>query len=381
MQGLAMRSNSWTVRVSNGIWVILGSLCGNAVADHPTLGLQQEGAGPTTTLTAMTLSRGTFLFGVESQYLSNNELSDIELGLHADDNVHSVESVSNVSLNFAYGLSDRMTLGLNLPYLRRSGLREAAHDHEEPHHDEEHEAGEDHDSVDESHESDATEHEEDFPEIVDLGDSSGLGDLTLYSQYRLTGDHTANVSALLGIKAPTGKTNEINNLGQRFETEHQPGTGSWDALAGLTLTRQWAKTSLDSNILYSIAGDGSQQTNIGDVFNYNLALSRRFAMTGNHQNGGATSSPHELSNVANSWDLAVELNGEWRDMVSIAGERQVNTGGNLVYLASSLRFNNPNGWSAYVSIGLPVIENLNGVQSDPGFRLFVGISTSLGSSH
>jgi hypothetical protein len=254
-------------------------------------------------------------------------------------------------------------------------LREAAHDHEEPDHDEEHDAGVDHDSFDESHELDAEEHDEDFPEIVDLGDSNGLGDLTLYGQYRLIGDRTASVSALLGIKAPTGKTNVNNNLGQRFETEHQPGSGSWDALAGLAATQQWSKTSLDGNILYSIAGDGSQSTNIGDVFNYNLALSRRFTMTGKRKSGAGASSQ---SNVTNSWDLALELNGEWRDMVSISGEQQHNTGGNVVYLASSLRFNSRNRWSAYASVSAPVIENLNGVQSDPDFRLFVGISTSLG---
>jgi hypothetical protein len=360
--------------------VISFCINGNAIADHPTLGLQQEGAGPTTTLTATTLPKGAFLFGIESQYLSNNELSDFELGLNADNAVHSVESVSNVSLNFAYGVSNRMTLGFNLPHLRRSGLREAAHDHEEPHHDEEHDAAVDHDSSDESHELDATEHDENFPEIVDLGDSSGLGDLTLYGQYRLTGDHTASVSALLGIKAPTGKTNVNNNLGQRFETEHQPGTGSWDALAGLAATRQWSKSSLDSNMLYSFAGDGSQNTNIGDVFNYNLALSRRFTMTGN-QHDEASASSRSNSKVTNSWDLALELNGEWRDMVSISGEQQDNTGGNVVYLASSLRFNSRNGWSAYASVGAPVVENLNGVQSDPSFRLFVGVSTSLGMSH
>jgi hypothetical protein len=100
-------------------------------------------------------------------------------------------------------------------------------------------------------------------------------------------------------------------------------------------------------------------------------------MKGDH-NSGASASSH--SNVTNSWDLALELNGEWRDMVSISGEQQHNTGGNVVYLASSLRFNSRNRWSAYASVSAPVIENLNGVQSDPDFRLFVGISTSLGSS-
>jgi len=72
------------------------------------------------------------------------------------------------------------------------------------------------------------------------------------------------------------------------------------------------------------------------------------------------------------------LNGEWRDYVSVAGQRQDHTGGNLIYLAPSVRFNSGNGWAAYASLGVPVVRDLNGIQSDPKFRLFVGINTAFG---
>ena len=102
-----------------------------AAADHPTLGLQQDGAGSITTLTAVTLPKGAMTVGFESQYLSNNEISDFDLAHFAEEGeqVHSVEDVSNFSLNTAFGFTDRLTIGLNLPYVTRAGIREGAHQH------------------------------------------------------------------------------------------------------------------------------------------------------------------------------------------------------------------------------------------------------------
>jgi len=347
-----------------------------AVADHPTLGLQQDGAGSTTTLTALTLPQGAMTIGFESQYLSNNEISDFDLAHLAEDGeqVHSVEDVSNFSLNTAFGLTDRLTIGLNLPYVTRSGIREGPHQHEEEPGHTEQDVHADEDLLADSDHSAA-----EAPEIRHLGSSSGIGDLTLYSQYRFLGDDDSNVhvSALMGVKTPTGKTDVLNDEGHRFEAEHQPGSGSWDWLAGMAATRQWSKINLDSNVLYAFAGDGSQFSNLGDVFNYNIALSYRFTHDSKHGHGAAS---HHHDAPENSWDIAVELNGEWRDYVTVGDIRQTHTGGNLVYIAPSVRFNNRNGWTAYASLGVPVIENLNGVQSDPKFRLFVGISSGLGNA-
>lgn len=344
------------------------------LADHPTLGLQQDGAGAITTLTALTLPKGVSVIGFESQTLSNNEIGDIDLVYFAeqDENVHSVASVNNFSLNAAIGLTDNLTVGANLPYVIRSGIREGAH-----HHDEEPEQS-DHDPHDDEP-IDADHAAEEALGVSYLGDSRGVGDLTLYGQYRFVGsrDSRLHASALFGIKTPTGRTDVIGNEGDRFEAEHQPGSGSWDLLTGAALTSRWSKVSLDSNVLYSFAGDGSQQSNLGDVFNYNVALSYRLEHEEDHGHGAAH---HSHATVLNSWDLAIEINGEWRDYVTVAGTRQTHTGGNLVYVAPSVRFNSSRGWAAYASLGVPVLEDLNGIQSDPKFRLFIGINSVFGNA-
>ena len=345
-------------------------------ADHPTLGLQQDGAGAITTLTAMTLPDGASVVGFEVQHVLNNKIDDIDLEYFAEngEQVHSVAGMSNLSLNVAYGLTDNLTIGANLPHVTRLDIREGVHHHEEEATQSEHD---EHTEVD--HLSTDSEFAAEVPEVQYLGDASGIGDLTLYSQYRFLGDSDSDslthASVMLGIKTPTGKTDLINNGGHRFEAEHQPGSGSWDLLAGLAFTRQWSQVSLDSNVLYAAAGDGSQDSNLGDVFNYNVALSYRLGPTDSHDHRAAK---HEHADSPNSWDIAVELNGEWRDYVSVAGQRQAHTGGNLVYLAPSVRFNSSNGWVTYASLGVPVKRDLNGIQSDPKLRLFIGVSTALG---
>ncbi len=344
-----------------------------SLADHPTLGLQQEAAGSITTLSAITLPKGSGTLGFESQFIANDEISDADLSHYAesDEEVHSTDGVYNISLNAAYGASDNLTLGLNLPYVSRINIREGAHHAAE-------EAEHPHEA--EEAESHAAEHgAAEANEIEVLGDSSGIGDLTLYGQYRFFGqlDSDFHAAALFGVKAPTGKTDISTVDGHLFESEHQPGSGSWDVLTGLIVTRQWSRLTLDSNILYAFANDGSQDTNQGDIFNYNFALSYRLQSVPTHSHHGAHS-----DSAANRgfWDFAVELNGEWRDQVIVGGKRKQHTGGNIIYVAPSVRYGRDNGFSAYLSVGLPAVKSLNGIQSEPSMRVFAGISFGISGS-
>ncbi len=51
-----------------------------------------------------------------------------------------------------------------------------------------------------------------------------------------------------------------------------------------------------------------------------------------------------------------------------------NTGGNLVFLSGGARLAWGHGWAATVSVGAPVLEDLNGIQSEPVMRLLFGAS-------
>ena len=74
-----------------------------------------------------------------------------------------------------------------------------------------------------------------------------------------------------------------------------------------------------------------------------------------------------------AWDVILELNGEWHDKVNIDDEDELNTGGNLIQVAPGIRYTADSGWAAAISAGFPVIENLNGHQSKPGWRAIANI--------
>lgn len=336
-----------------------------SLADHPTLGLQQEAAGSITTLSAITLPKGSGTLGFESQFIANDEISDADLSDYAesDEEVHSTDAVYNISLNAAFGATDNLTLGLNFPYVSRINIREGA----------------DHAAEEVEHPHAADHGAAGANEVAVLGDSSGIGDATLYGQYRFLGylDSDFHASALFGVKTPTGKTDVRTIDGQLFESEHQPGSGSWDVLTGLIVTRQWSRLTLDSNILYAFANDGSQDTNQGDIFNYNFALSYRLQSVPAHSHHGAH---RDAAAKRGFWDVAIEINGEWRDQVIVGAERKRHTGGNIVYVAPSVRYGRDNGFSAYLSVGLPALKSLNGIQSEPSMRVFAGISFGISGS-
>ncbi len=109
------------------------------------------------------------------------------------------------------------------------------------------------------------------------GDSSGFGDVTFLGQWRFLNNTATRTEAafLFGVKAPTGATNRLDAQGLLFETEFQPGSGSWDFLLGAAFTQRFGAWSFDANVLGIIAGRGAQDTNLGGRLLYNAAVSYR----------------------------------------------------------------------------------------------------------
>jgi len=183
-------------------------LCTGALAwaDHPSVGFGSGLAGPITTIPATALPEGRGSLGIRAEYLRLRPFSDAELERLAGEGVevHSTKDLLSTFLSAAYGLTDRLTLAVHLPYVRRRGIREG-------------------------------HPEEGAPEVHARGDVQGFGDLTLLGQYRWTGEERARFHAalLLGLKLPVERTRARDPQGERLEAEHQPDSGSWDPLLGL----------------------------------------------------------------------------------------------------------------------------------------------------
>ena len=317
-------------------------LSGRTMADHASPFFETGIAGAIMTASGSTLPKSKFVFVPRVQFIDNDELSDetLETAGALDEEVHSVASLLRASANLAYGISNDLTVGLSLPYVKRSNIREAHHD-----------MG--------------------MGEVEVAGDSKGLGDMAVFSQYRFYHNESNDIAAIVGLKTPTGDTDVRENDGALFELELQPGSGSWDPFIGIALNRNWDRFGFSSNVLYRFVTEGKQDTNLGDIFNYNVAgVYRVFSPAMGHEHHSHTPD----SGIVDYIDLILELNGDYRQHVKISGVADANTGGNTIYIAPGIRVGLGHSWSVFASGGIPIVKDLNGIQSEPEYRVVTGIS-------
>ena len=324
------------------VGVLIAGSCGIARADHPTIGFGAGIAGPAITIPAATLPKASGAVTLRVEYVKFRTFSDAELTQFAGQNIeaHSVNYLVTPSVGAGYGFTDDLTIGLRLPYVLRTDIREG--------------------------------HNEGNEVVIDThGDSNGVGDLTVLGQYRFLNNmpNSLECALLVGIKIPTGATGVKDRNGELFETEHQPGSGSWEPLLGMAASKRVGAISFDANLLYTFATRGAQRTNLGDRLHYNLATSYRLGNEKSHHHSHETAGHQHLA-----WDLMFEVNGEWQMKQDIANVVDENSGGSLVYLSPGVRLCGDSGWAATLSVGVPVIEDRNGVQHETDVRMVFGLS-------
>ena len=358
-----------------------------AEAHHPGGGGNTGSGGPINTISADTLDEGLMAASVRYEFIRLGQLSDAELLAAASrgNHAHSIGSIDSVSLSAAYGITNDLTVSVRLPGVRRSDIREPGEDMLSGGH-----MG----SLNASDMSSLMSP----TGVNNRGNSAGFGDVTMLGQYRFHNNSQAGTSAavLFGFKAPTGSTSQRDSAGQLFEAEFQPGSGSWDGLFGAAFTKRIGRWSFDVSGLYWLVTNGTQDTNLGDRFLFGTAVSYRLVgATGsskelelheycmqprnqlqehclyhaNHDHSDMMKTPYTL-------DLVLELNGEWHDKQRIAGIPDPNSGGTTVYLSPGVRVG-VDRFSGFVSVGVPVVNQHNGIQSKPDFRVLTGIGARL----
>jgi hypothetical protein len=345
------------------------------MAHHPGGAGNVGGAGPIVTISAATLAEGQTAVAVMFEMTRIGAFSDGQLTSFASRHVHahSMDAILAPSVAVAYGITNDVMVSARLPYILRTDIREGHHHH--------------------VHGGGA------INEAIARGDAEGVGDLAALLHWRLVNDREAGTQwALLGgLKAPTGAKDRRDRGGELFELEFQPGSGSWDYMAGLAVSqRLGARLSLHANVLYSLVGTGDQQTNLGDRFQYNMAAAYRvtgavggytalpYRLGGpgelmHHEAGGSLKDDHDHPETEKraglSFDVVLELNGEWHARQTIAGVTDPNSGGSVVYLAPGVRLSGDR-WSTFLSVGVPVVNHLYGVQAEPDWRLVSGVAVS-----
>lgn len=274
-------------------------------------------------------------------YTRPDQRSDSELKALSSEGVdaHNTRYDLNASAGAAYGMTHRLTVSFELPFVRHEDIRVA-----EPN-----------------------------GSIEDLGSVAGIGDLNLLAKYRITAGETAGVAIIGGIKIPSGSTHQRDRFGERLETEHQPGTGSWDSIFGASAGAKVGAVGLAASAIYQLAGEGAQQTRLGNRLQGGVAISHHFgpAEEEHHDHEDAD---HELARPhANSWDAVVELAGEWEGRQRIGGVVEQDSGGKWAWVAPGVTFNASSGWSASAAFAIPIVQRIRASHPNNASRFLVSL--------
>jgi Putative MetA-pathway of phenol degradation len=323
-----------------------------ALADH--MGPSGSGSGDgMSVFTPDTLDEGHWSAGFRLTYTRPEQRSDAELEALAAQHIHAHNTNYNLnaSVGIAYGINHHLTVSAELPYVRRDDLREGTHDHV--------------DGVA-------------IKGVEKLGSVAGIGDMSLLAKYRLSDGGTTGLALIGGLKIPTGSTHKHSINGERLETEHQPGTGSWDLILGASASTKMGAVQLTASTLYQICTKGAQDTRLGDRLQGGIALSHRFGppphehVRGhNHHHGDGLDEHHAQDH--STWDAFVELSGEWEGRQKVNGEVEGASGGKVVYVAPGVRFNAASGWSAEAALAVPVWQDIRASHPDNRYRLMLSV--------
>lgn len=314
----------------------------NVLAHHGGEGISGVGiAGPIITVPAYTLPKKSGYFDIRSEYInfdsfSNNELINLD---KRGEHIHSTGHLFVPSLGLGYGITDNLTVGLRVPYIFRYQLNNV------------------HDGL-----------------VTKNGNSIGIGDITFFGQYRFLKNekHKFQSAILTGLKIPSGVQRTKTNSGSIFEQDSQPGSGSWDPLVGIAVSKRVGKFSIDANGLYKFTNMGARGSNLGDSVSYNLSASHRLIDSGEL----SLNKKHlDFFSSKASLDVILELNGNWSQKpITVFGFKDENHAGNVIYISPGFRLTQNNKWIWTLSTGLPIIDNLNGRQRAPGIRLITGLT-------
>jgi hypothetical protein len=272
-------------------------------------------------------------------------LSDTQL-LARDDagiDAHSAHAVSSASLGVAYGVTHELTLSADLPYIRRTDVRAV---------------------------------EDGVP--TNRGTSAGIGDLTLLAKYKFLKGESWALAVLGGAKLPTGSTRQRDALGARFETEHQPGTGSVDPIAGIAATIGFDSNAVDVSWIYQKAGNGAQNTRLGDRSQAGIALSHRFGkiepVEHRHEEAGEHDRHHDHNMARHpALDAIIELNGEWEGRERVAGTLDRHSGARVLWLSPGVRITTASGWGLSASAGAAIAQRVRASHPDNRYRLALSL--------
>lgn len=197
------------------------------------------------------------------------------------------------------------------------------------------------------------------------GSDNGIGDLILLGTYNFYQKNSLNLAVQGGYELPTGveKESTFDNTTIIF------GSGSYDPMIGLLISKKWNKLSLNSNILYKKTNLGFQNNYYGSLSTHSFSIAYRIK-----GESGICSIDKEATSLSSNFGLTSNFgySGEWLDKLTEDTIEDDDSGHylGLANLGVTLLYKK---WAIPINFSQPVINRMNGSQNDFGYRLKVGI--------
>lgn len=199
--------------------------------------------------------------------------------------------------------------------------------------------------------------------------ANALGDLALYAKQSFYQDRqfkpTRQISALVGIKLPTGSTTIKNDVGTRLDATLQPGSGTTDFIVGAA-----AYWGLSRANLY---GDATYKHNTRAAYTFGNSIG---------VNAGLSIPIERLTWLSLTTEANLEIAERDKSIEALPtllpGGSVRDTGGQTLYLTPGIQVRPVPNLTLSFSVQLPVYQNLNGTQLASGPNLNLGVFTRIG---
>jgi hypothetical protein len=191
--------------------------------------------------------------------------------------------------------------------------------------------------------------------------TSGIGDVILFARYFPLEVHTMKstflLSTQLGLKLPTGKSNEKIG-GELIDPHLQIGTGSTDFLFGTNLMYSLNRFNVSSNFIFGLRNRGNTGYQFGNTLNYGLNFGYRVYQSGIGRNIVV---------------LNAGLKGDLHGKDSQDGVIIDDSGGNTTYVSAGVNYFITPRLELEVQFNQPVYYHLYGTQDAETFRFVSGV--------
>lgn len=187
--------------------------------------------------------------------------------------------------------------------------------------------------------------------------SEGFGDLLMLGQYKLLGQEDNALSAVAGIKFPTGVNSQENSIGTKFEPELQPGSRAFDYVLGGIYQREDGRWTSTANLAYVLKTEGEQDFELGDLLSTSLLVD--FLINPDHDNWRTR--------------IGIDANLQYEQKQKESGEKIADSGGVTLLMGPTFNIAANNRVSIFGSVMLPLYQDLGGVHQDLDWTSVGGI--------